>query len=390
MSTTRLSAGFPRRTLLARTAALALPALTLAQKPSSAPAKFPGLITRQKNPVNLESPPGALASFLTSAEAFYVRCHFDVPQLRPESHQIRVEGEVKDSFVISYDELRSLPSRTIPATLECAGNSRVFLVPQQRGVQWELGAVGTAEWTGVPLSALLERAGVNDGAVEVILEGADQGEPASDPKPPGKIAFARSVPLAKALRPEVLLAYRMNGQDLNPEHGFPVRAVVPGFYGMSSVKWLTGIRVVRERFQGYWQTTDYAYWGQTMGHPVRRPLHEMRIKSAITRPAAREMVRAGQPALVNGAAWTGDSDIRRVEISTDGGQNWAEARLLEPVHRFAWRRWEYEWRVPSRPGRAILMSRATDAVGSMQPDKPDPRFGSYAIHHILPVDVTIA
>ena len=151
-----------------------------------------------------------------------------------------------------------MPSRTCVATLECAGNSRVFLVPPVPGAQWELGAVGNAEWTGVPLSVLLESAGLADDVCDLVLEGADRGVPKEEPKPPGSISYARSIPRARAMEPDVLIAYQMNGQDLTPDHGYPLRAIVPGHYGMASVKWLTDIIAATQPFQGYWQTSDYA------------------------------------------------------------------------------------------------------------------------------------
>src|SRR5262249_49811328 len=158
-----------------------------------------------------------------------------------------------------------LPSRTIPALLECAGNGRAFLVPRARGVAWQLGAVGTAEWTGVPLSAILDRAGVRAGAVEVILEGADSGEFREDPQAPGPIHCARSLPLEKARQQEVLLAYRMNGAEITAAHGYPLRAVVPGWYGMASVKWLTRLVVSDRPFQGFFQSIDYTYFERRHG-----------------------------------------------------------------------------------------------------------------------------
>jgi DMSO/TMAO reductase YedYZ molybdopterin-dependent catalytic subunit len=141
-----------------------------------------------------------------------------------------------------------------------------------QGAQWELGAVSNAEWTGVPLRALLERAGLSEDACEIVLEGADCGTPKEEPVPPEPISYTWSLPRAKAIQPDVLIAYQMNGRDLSPDHGFPVRAIVPGYYGMASVKWLTGIRVVREPFHGYWQRSDYAYWALMEGNPVRRAL----------------------------------------------------------------------------------------------------------------------
>src|SRR6266480_2020730 len=192
-----------------------------------------GKIIRSEDPLNLEMPFETLDRFITPTKSFYVRTHFPIPTIDKSEWRLRVEGEVERPFEISYDELIALESRKAPVTLECAGNSRNFLEPKVKGVQWELGAVGNAEWTGVPLSILLERAGIRANAHEVVLEGADHGR-VNDPKAPaGAISFARSIPLTKANH-DVLLAYKINGVDLPPEHGFPVRAIVPGWYAMAS------------------------------------------------------------------------------------------------------------------------------------------------------------
>src|ERR1700730_5313646 len=220
------------------------------------PSSSVGLIIRQKEPNNLETPFDQIDSFLTPTELFYIRSHFPAPKLDLASYQLRIGGAVRKPFSLSYKDLREMPSETRATILECAGNGRVFLVPQARGAQWELGAVGNAEWTGGPLRALLERGRLDDDACEVVLEGADRGIPTEEPKPPVPISYARSVPRTKAVQPEVLIAYQMNGRDLSRDHGYPVRAIVPGHYGMASVKWLTRIQVVREPFQGYWQTSD--------------------------------------------------------------------------------------------------------------------------------------
>src|SRR5271165_6772434 len=222
--------------------------------------KSVGLVIREKDPVNLETPFDQVDSYITPTELFYIRSHFTAPRLELAPYRLHVDGAVKNPFSLRYDQLRAMPSETRVATLECAGNSRVFLTPQVAGAQWELGAVGNAEWTGVPLRALLERAGLEDDACEIVLEGADRGTPTEEPMPPGPISYARSVPREKAVQPEVLIAYQMNGRDLSRDHGYPVRAIVPGHYGMASVKWLARIQAVREPFQGYWQTSDYGYW----------------------------------------------------------------------------------------------------------------------------------
>jgi DMSO/TMAO reductase YedYZ molybdopterin-dependent catalytic subunit len=349
----------------------------------------PGLIIRQKEPTNLEMPFDQLDSYLTPTELFYIRSHFPAPSIDVASYQLRIDGAVRSPLAMSYKELREMPSETRIATLECAGNGRVFLVPQVRGAQWELGAVGNAEWTGVPLRALLERAGLDDDVCEVVFEGADRGIPTEEPKPPVPISYARSVPRTKAVQPEVLIAYQMNGRDLSRDHGYPVRAIVPGHYGMASVKWLTRIQVVREPFQGYWQTSDYGYWDSLDGKPVRRALAEMKLKSAIARPSVYETLLPNRMYTVFGAAWAGETDATEIAVSTDGGQTWAEAHFLDPARRHAWRRWKFDWPTPKQPGQYTLLARAKDANGTIQPDEHDWNYGSYVISHLLPIEVTI-
>jgi DMSO/TMAO reductase YedYZ molybdopterin-dependent catalytic subunit len=348
-----------------------------------------GLIIRQKEPINLEMPFDHIDSYLTPTELFYIRSHFPAPKIDVASYRLRIDGAVRNPVALSYKELREMRSETRIATLECAGNGRVFLVPQVRGAQWELGAVGNAEWKGVPLRALLERAGLEDDACEVVLEGADSGVPAEDPKPPGPISYARSIPREKAVQAEVLIAYQMNGRDLSRDHGYPARAIVPGHYGMASVKWLTRIQAVREPFQGYWQTSDYAYWDALDGKPVRRALAEMKLKSAIARPRVYETLLPNQTYTVLGAAWAGETDVTEIVVSTDRGQTWAEAQFLDPVRPHAWRRWKFDWLTPDRPGQYTLLARATDANGTVQPNEHDWNYGSYVISHLLPIEVLI-
>src|SRR5882762_3464581 len=348
-----------------------------------------GLIFRQKEPDNLEPAFDQIDSFLTPTQLFYIRSHFPVPKLERESYRLCIEGAVRTPLYLSFSEVRDLPAETRVATLECAGNSRVFLIPHVAGAQWELGAVGNAEWTGVPLRALLERAGLHEDACESVLEGADQGFPADAPVPPGPISYARSLPRDKALQREVLIAYQMNGRDLPLEHGYPVRAVVPGHDGMASVKWLTHVQAVREPFRGYWQTSDYGYWDYLDGKPVRRALGEMKLKSEIARPRVYETLAPNQVYTVSGAAWAGETEVTGIAVSTDGGQTWAEAKFLDPAQRHAWRRWKFDWLTPKKPGRYTLLARAKDANGRVQPDKHDPSSGSYVINHPLPIEVFV-
>jgi DMSO/TMAO reductase YedYZ molybdopterin-dependent catalytic subunit len=347
-----------------------------------------GKIVRSEEPLNLEMPFEKLDGFITPTEQFYVRTHFPIPKIDKKNWRLRVEGEVEKPFQINYDELLKLGSKKIPVTLECAGNNRNFLEAKVKGVQWGLGAVGNAEWTGVPLSILLDRAGVKPTAREVILEGADGGS-LEDPKsPPGEVKFARSIPLAKA-REDVLLAYRMNDVDLPPEHGFPLRAVVPGWYAMASIKWLQQIIVTDRPFNGYYQTLDYAFWRRRGDIADLVPLTEMQIKAEIARPSEGEVVPANSDVRVFGAAWTSDGEILKVELSTDGGSTWNEVKLVGEPKPNAWRLWKFDWHTPAKSGKQTLVARASDSRGRTQPSERDPDRGTYMINHLLPITVEV-
>src|SRR5258707_7108297 len=330
-----------------------------------------------------------LDSYLTPTELFYIRSHFPTPSIDVANYNLRIDGAVRSPLELSYKELREMRSETRIATLECAGNGRVFLVPTARGAQWELGAVGNAEWTGVALRALLERAGLEDDACEIVLEGADRGTPTEEPIPPGPISYARSVPREKAVQPEVLITYQMNGRDLPRDHGYPVRAIVRGHYGMASVKWLTRIQAVREPFQGYWQTSDYGYWDSLDGKPVRRALGEMKLKSAIARPRVYETLLPNRSYTVFGAAWAGETEVTEIAVSTDGGQTWAEAHFLDSARPYAWRRWKFDWLTANQRRQYTLLARAKDASGGGQPNEHDPNNGTYVINHPLPIEVLV-
>jgi DMSO/TMAO reductase YedYZ molybdopterin-dependent catalytic subunit len=347
-----------------------------------------GRIVRGEDPLNLEMPFEAFDDFITPTKSFYVRTHFPIPAIDRDAWWLHVEGEIEKPFAINYEQLRGLKAITTPVTLECAGNNRNFLEPKVKGVQWGLGAVGTAEWTGVPLSILLERAGVKTSACEVILEGADQGMLEDAKGPSGILRFARSIPLAKA-RSDMLLAYKMNGVDLPPQHGFPLRAIVPGWYAMASIKWLQRIIVTNEPFTGYYQTMDYAFWKRRGDIAELTPLAEMQIKAEIAKPVKGEIVPADSTVRIHGAAWTSDGEVTKVEVSTDGGATWNEARLLGESKPYAWRLWEFDWRTPSEPGEASLITRATDSRGRTQPVERDPDRGTYMINHLLPIPVEV-
>lgn len=355
-----------------------------------------GRIVRSESPLNLEMPFSAVDSFLTPTKSFYVRTHFPIPAIDRNAWWLQVEGEVEKPFAINYEQLIALRSVTVPVTLECAGNNRNFLEPKVNGVQWHLGAVGTAEWIGVPLSSLLDRAIPKPNACEVILEGSDRGVLEEPKSPSGELKFARSIPLEKARR-DVLLAFKMNGGELPPEHGFPVRAIVPGWYAMASVKWLQRIVVTDRPFTGYYQTLDYAYWQRSnyahwqTGEQVAEltPLTEMQVKAEIARPAEGEIIPANTSICVRGAAWACDAEIIKVELSTNGGTIWNEAKLLGQSTLNAWRLWQFDWQTPSQTGKQTLIARATDSVGRIQPVHRDPDRGTYMINHLLPIEIEV-
>jgi len=346
-----------------------------------------GKIIRSEEPLNLEMPFEHLDGFITPTKSFYVRTHFPIPKIDKAEWRLRIEGEVEKPFEITYDALLKIEPRTIPATLECAGNNRNFLEPKVKGVQWGLGAVGNAEWTGIPLSMLLDRAGAKSTAQEIILEGADRGQ-LEDPKSPrGEINFARSIPMEKA--DDVVLAYKMNGVDLPPEHGFPIRAIVPGWYAVASIKWLTRIIVTEKPFNGYYQTLDYAFWTNDGDHAQLTPLSQLQIKAEIARPRVGETVPANSNVRVHGAAWTGDGEITKVELSTDAGSTWRNAKLLSESKPNAWRLWEFDWNTPAKPEKATLIVRATDSNRRTQPVERNPDRGTYMINHLLPITVQV-
>ena len=346
------------------------------------------LISRGEEPLNLEMPFASLREFVTPNEKFYVRCHFPVPQVETMSWRLRVEGAVATEVELTLDELRAMPRRTAQATMECAGNGRSHLEPKVKGVAWDIGAVGNAEWTGVLLRDVLARAGTTSDAREVVLEGTDRGAIKEPPRPPGEIHYARSLPLEKA-NADVLLAFDMNGEPLTPQHGFPLRAIVPGWFGMASVKWLQRVIVTTEPFNGYYQTIDYTYWEERHGIPTLVPLAEMQVKAQIARPHAGEVVPAGAPYRMHGAAWSAENELAKVEVSEDSGATWKEATLLGDAVKNAWRFWEFQWDAPSQPGPYTLMARASDSAGRSQPARRIQEYGTYMINHVLPIHVEV-
>jgi len=347
-----------------------------------------GMIVREREPLNLEMPFGSLDGFITPVDRFFVRNHFSIPQIDVKTWRLKIEGEVETPLELTYDEVNKMESRTVAVTMECAGNGRAFLTPAAIGAQWERGAVSTAEWTGVLLAEVLGRAGLKGSVREVIFEGADRGEIEDPLGPAGNVHYTRSMSLKKATH-DVLLAFKMNGEELTPAHGAPLRVIVPGWYGMASVKWLTRIIASTQPFNGYYQTIDYAYWQRGPGAPTLVPITGMQVKAQIARPGFADAVRTGQTYRVQGAAWTSEAEITNVEISTNGGQTWQDAHLLgESIHN-AWRLWDFDWQVPAKAGKASLLARATDSLGRTQPAERDENRRSYLVNHLLPIEVEV-
>jgi len=304
----------------------------------------------------------ALRYDVTPPGLHYVLTHYDIPAVDPASWRLEVGGAVERPLSLALDELMRRPTVTSRVLLECAGNGRARLEPRPVSQPWLLEAVGTAEWTGTPLAPLLEEAGFSPDAVDVVLTGADHGMERGVEQD-----YARGLPLADALRPETLLVWAMNGAPLPPQHGAPLRVVVPGWYGMTQVKWLTRIDVSTEPFTGFQNTTAYRMKidADEDGEPVTR----IRPRSLLAPPGwpdfmTRErFVRAG-PVTLSGRAWSGRAPVTQVEVSTDGGGTWAPAALAPPdaEHPFAWRAWSFVW--DARPGTVELLTRATDEQGS--------------------------
>lgn len=335
-------------------------------------------------PENSETPLESQSGWVTPNRLFFVRNHFARPTIDVDAWRLSVEGAVRRPRQWTWDELNELPQRTVFATVECAGNGRSFLQPRAAGVQWAAGAIGHAEWTGVPLRTILDEAGVQPEAVEIVFQGADTGSEADHPDP---MHFERALPLEKALHPDTLLATRMNGEPLEADHGFPLRLFVPGWYGVASVKWLVRIAVIDEPFAGYFQTTKYTVHRRSGAALETVVVGPMAVKSEILRPRQGEVVGLGRNRVV-GLAWAGEEAVARVEISVNA-HDWAPAELIGPRAPYSWTLFEATWRVDT-PGDYSLYARAISDSGQVQPAEHDPLHGGYLIAFSRPTHVRVA
>ena len=336
------------------------------------------LVPLKPSPFNAESALSELEAEITPTPGFYVRSNFAVPALDAAGHRLVVEGAVKKRLDLGLDDLRALGTRTVTTVMECAGNNRLQLSPLPSGEPWHVGAISAGTWTGTPLRAVLDKAGVQPAALEILFEGADHGKPKDGP---GDIPFARSLPLEKALHEDTLLVYEMNGEPLPKDHGAPLRLIVPSWYGMASVKWLRRIEAITEPFTGYYQKNRYIY--ELGDGSQATPVTAMRVKAIITSPADGGTVPLG-PCTVRGKAWSGEGEIVKVEVAVDGGEDWREARVLGQSSPTTWCAWEYEWTADA-PGRRALRARATDSQGNVQPAAPTWNKYGYGNNAVRPI-----
>jgi DMSO/TMAO reductase YedYZ molybdopterin-dependent catalytic subunit len=314
----------------------------------------------QPTPFNAEAPPGALTRDTTPTPLHYVRSNFSLPA---HDGTLTIGGAVGNPMTLTLDDLRAMSAIEENVTPECAGNGRLGQTPLPTGEPWGRYAVSTARWTGVLLHQVLQRAAPSLTGADVTFEGPDHGSYDHHKD----IAFVRSLALGHAIDPaaEILIAYEMNGEPLSPDHGAPFRLIVPNWYGMASVKWLTRIHVLTGRYEGQFQTHHYMY---EHADGSSEPVTLMRVRARITQPAARSSIPAGT-CRVRGKAWSGTGPVTSVEISLTGEGEWHPAELEPPRGRYQWQDWSFGWQAAT-VGRHTLRARATDAAGNTQPELP--------------------
>ena len=300
---------------------------------------------------------------ITPVGLHYLLVHFDIPEVNAGDWHLDIGGLVARRTSLTLEDIKKRPSVTVPVTLECAGNGRALLTPRPATQPWFVEGVGTAEWTGTPLRPILEESGLDEKTTEVVFSGLDQGVQ-------GDVLqyYQRSLSVREAMGDDVLLAYQMNGEMLQPQHGYPVRLLVPGWYGMTSVKWLQSIEAVGTPFDGYQMLRSYRYAKSAtdQGDPVSL----IKVRALMVPPGIPDfltrvrLVKAGMVTLT-GRAWVGRSDVSRVEVSVDGASSWMQADLEPKVSRHAWKGWSFKWAAKS--GTYTLCVRAADAEGNVQP-----------------------
>ena len=327
----------------------------------------------------------ALRWEITPPGLHYLLVHYDIPRIDAAEWRLELGGELERPVSLSLEELRRRPKATLPVTMECAGNGRARLEPRPLSQPWLVEAVGTAAWGGTPLAPLLEEAGPRPEALEVLFTGLDRGVEGGRHQ-----SYERSLPLGEARREEVLLAWAMNGEPLPPQHGAPLRLVVPGWYGMTNVKWLGRITVLSQPYEGFQQSVAYRLYDEAgeAGEPVTRMLpRSLMVPPGVPDFMSRERHAEPGEHVIVGRAWSGLAPIERVEVSVDGGASWEDAQLGERLGEAAWVGWSHRWQ--AAPGEYELCSRATDATGSSQPLEPAWNLKGYANNAVERVPVKV-
>ncbi len=335
---------------------------------------------------NHGTPLEALTYDITPIGLHYLLIHYDVPRADGAAWRLEVDGAVERPLSLALDDVMRRPAVTSAVTFECAGNGRSLLDPRPISQPWGLEAVGTGAWTGTPLAGLLAEAGVGEHAVEVLFTAIDRGVEGDEEQ-----AYQRSLPLADALGDGVLLAWGMNGGPLPPQHGYPLRLVVPGWYGMTNVKWLSRITVLDEPFTGYQNTHGYRLRQDPDDEGVavaRMVVRALMVPPGIPEFATRRRFAKLAPQTIEGRAWSGSGPIEAVDVSSDGGTTWEPAALDPPAGPHAWRRWTFDWR-PQAAGEYELCCRATDAAGHRQPTTAPWNLGGYSNNAVQRVSVTV-
>jgi DMSO/TMAO reductase YedYZ molybdopterin-dependent catalytic subunit len=330
------------------------------------------LLVISEEPLNAETRLDEKTPAITPAGKHYVRTHFPIPT-GPRS--IVIDGAGTGPPAISLDEIRSLPTRSMVVTLECAGNGRRFLDPKVPGEQWGLGAVGTATWTGASLRDVLRTVEIPSGTVELLVRGADEGVPKDLGR---RIGYERSLPIDVALGDDILVAHLMEGLPIPREHGGPLRLIVPGWYGMASVKWLAEIRLIDRPFDGFFQQDRYVIEG--------RQLQRIEPRAVITSPRDGAAISGGSLE-VRGYAWSGQAPLDRVELFADGERALGTMTASADAPRFAWN--EFVFRISLDPGEHDLVARAVDCDDNRQPMTPKWNSLGYANNAVQPVRIRV-
>ena len=347
------------------------------------------MVVRSACPQDLEMPLQAFSEYITPFERFFVRTHVYTPHINVSDWRLRVDGDVTTRLALTMDDLRRLPAVELVSVLECAGNGRGFYEPSVPGLQWTNGAVGNGRWRGTRLGDVLHHAGIKASAKEILFNGADV--------PIGTMPdFQRSIPVAKALGPDTLLAYEMNGELLPVEHGFPLRVVVPGWAGDSWIKWLSSISILNREHDGFWMARAYRHPGKPVQPGISfapekmQPITSLRVKSVIAAPLSGAQIIAGTSATIRGVAWSGDvAPIATVEVSVDGGRSWKTARMQRDQRtKFGWRLWEYDW-MPSREAYYTILARARDTAGNTQPFEQEWNPSGYSWNVVPKIGVNV-